>query len=187
MKEVYIDWSCNFYYNFRSKKMDWDKSWWIWIVIYENWNLINSISESYKDVTNQKMELLAIIRALENIEWDFILYSDSQYALNCTWKWKNSETWKYYNGWINNWKINWKLNSDTYNDWKPVLFNRYYIRKIQELIKNRNIKLIWVRWHNFNEWNEKADILSQKRDKLRNCEFDEMEIENYIQNTNFNF
>lgn len=182
MLEIYVDWSCNYFYNFKTKQMNWNKNWWIWIAIYENWEFIKWISESYKDTTNQKMELLAIIRALEEIKEDFILYSDSQYALNCTWKWYNSELDKYYTGWIFNWEKNWKLYSDIYEDWKPVLFNRYYIRRIHELLEKRNIKLVWVRWHKQNKWNIMADELSFKRWELKNCVYDEMELEYYSEN-----
>ena len=186
MLDIYVDWACNYYYDFNKKEMNWNKSWWLWIVILQNNTIIKSISESYLNTTNQKMELLAIIRAIQLTEWDINIYSDSQYALNCSWKWKNTETNKYYSWWIDSWNKSNKLWSDEYKeDGTPILCNRYYIRELYSLISNRNINLFWVRWHNWNKYNEIADELSNNYlsdDNLLLCEYDDMEIE-YLYNS----
>lgn len=167
MKNIYTDWSCTNFYNFRTKKMDWDKSWWIWVVIFEDWEFIKWISESYSNTTNQKMELLAIIRALQYSEWDVTVYSDSQYSLNCSWKWINSENWKEYlwwkYWWLKDWSMFWK--------WKE-LKNLKYIQEINKLCNWRDIKFIWIRWHTWIYWNELADKLSCKRENIKLCEFE---------------
>lgn len=175
MLHIYVDWSWN---------MLWDKSWWIWIVVIKDWEIINSISEWYSNTTNQKMELLAIIRALQNTTWPVTIYSDSQYALSCSWNWFNSEKWNYKIWWVDLWWTTWKLWSDEMKeDWSPILCNRYYIREIHSLMDKRKINLIWIRWHTWIEWNEMADQLSNRRDNCTECEFDTLEID-YIYDKN---
>ena len=89
------------------------------------------------------MELLAVISGLEAItkkELPVIIYSDSQYVVRAI-----------EEGWLKNWIANdfkgGKKNKD--------LWTRYY-----DLSRNRNIKLVWVRGHADNPFNNRCDELA---------------------------
>ena len=100
------------------------------------------ISQGYKLTTNNRMELTAVIKALEAIKNDKIkikIYSDSKYVVESIEK-----------GWIWNWeKKNFKkkLNSDL---WKVLI----------PLYKKFNVKFKWVKGHAGNIENERCDELA---------------------------
>jgi len=103
-------------------------------------------NEGYKHTTNNRMELLAVIRALdmlndkaENLPIE--IYTDSQYVSNAI-----NKGWIY--GWI---KKNFKgvKNPDL---WKEL---------IEKMSKFKNIKFIWVKGHNNNHYNEICDNLAR--------------------------
>ena len=95
--------------------------------------------------TNNRMELTAVIRALEALPpgTRARLHTDSQYVqLGIS-------------GWINKWKRNgWRT-----ADKKPVK-NEDLWRRLDELAANHEIEWLWVRGHAGNEGNERADVLA---------------------------
>ena len=100
------------------------------------------ISQGYKLTTNNRMELTAVIKALQSIKNDKLeikIYSDSKYVVESIEK-----------GWIWNWeKKNFKkkLNSDL---WKVLI----------PLYKKFNVKFEWVKGHAGNIENESCDELA---------------------------
>jgi ribonuclease HI len=97
--------------------------------------------------TNNRMELVAVIRALEALtrESDVALYTDSQYVKNGI------------EAWIHGWKRNgWKT-----SDKKPVK-NEDLWRELDELAKRHRIRWHWVRGHDDNPGNERADELANQ-------------------------
>ena len=103
------------------------------------------ISGGEKDTTNNRMELLAAIKALESIEnnKEIIIYTDSNYVKDGITKW------------ISNWKKNnWKTSNK-----KPVK-NVDLWMKLDNAIQNKKINWKWVKGHDGNEGNEKADFLA---------------------------
>jgi ribonuclease HI len=97
--------------------------------------------------TNNRMELTAVIRALEALAQgaDVDLYTDSQYVKN------GIETW------IHGWKKNgWKT-----SDRKPVK-NADLWRKLEEHAAQHAIRWHWVRGHDANPGNERADALANR-------------------------
>lgn len=106
-----------------------------------------------RNATNNQMELLACLTALEIIlkskSDHFELRLDSQYVVKGITEWSK--------GWLkNNWKNAQK---------KPVVNKEMWI-KILELIKEingRGIKLKWthVYGHNGEEWNERCDEIAR--------------------------
>ena len=102
------------------------------------------LSQGYKLTTNNRMELTAVIKALEAIKNDKInitIFSDSKYVVESIEK-----------GWIWNWeKKNFKkkLNSDL---WKTLI----------PLYKKLKVKFQWVKGHAGNIENEKCDELANK-------------------------
>jgi len=97
--------------------------------------------------TNNRMELLAVIRALEALtrHCEIDLYTDSQYVKNGIEKW------------IHGWKRNgWKT-----ADRKPVK-NEDLWRELDTLAKAHAIRWHWVRGHNDHPGNERADALANR-------------------------
>jgi ribonuclease HI len=107
---------------------------------------IKEISQGYKHTTNNRMELRALIAALELLKesCDLKIYSDSKYivdALNNNWakKWRE-------NGWLRN-KKEPALNPDL---WEQLLI----------LLENQNYKIYWVKGHAGHYENERCDELA---------------------------
>ena len=95
--------------------------------------------------TNNRMELVAVIRALEALTRaaDVEIYTDSQYVKNGI------------ESWIHGWKRNgWKT-----SDRKDVK-NADLWRELDLLAARHNIRWHWVRGHNDNPGNERADELA---------------------------
>lgn len=95
--------------------------------------------------TNNRMELMAVIRGLESLKGASIvdLYSDSQYVLNGLKEWMAS--WK---------KRGWKT-----ADKKPVK-NIDLWQKLDELQKAHELRFHWIRGHNEHPENERCDQLA---------------------------
>lgn len=96
--------------------------------------------------TNNRMELYAAIRALEETppHARVVLYTDSQYV-------KNGIT-----DWIRGWKRNgWKTAS------KQPVKNRDLWEALDVLIQDRAIEWRWVRGHNGHPENARADELAR--------------------------
>ena len=99
------------------------------------------------DTTNNRMEILAAIKALEALKRrsDVKLHTDSKYVKN------GIQTW------IHNWKKNgWKTASR-----KPVK-NVELWQRLDELVTQHEIEWVWVKGHSGNEGNEAADQLANK-------------------------
>lgn len=104
----------------------------IGIVITENDKVILEYSEMFQNSTNNRMEMLAVIQALEQLEEpsEVTIVSDSQYVIGCA-----SKGWKR------------KKNVD--------LWQRYDIAA-----KDHTIIWEWTKGHNNNPFNERADVLA---------------------------
>ena len=100
------------------------------------------LSQGYKITTNNRMELTAVIKALEAIKKNSIkvtIYSDSKYVVESIEK-----------GWIWNWeKKNFKKKQNI-DLWKQFI----------PLYKKYNIKFVWVKGHAGIKENERCDELA---------------------------
>ena len=102
------------------------------------------LSQGYRLTTNNRMELTAVIKALEaikNNKIEITIYSDSKYVVESIEK-----------GWIWNWeKKNFKkkLNSDLWKIFIP-------------LYKKFKVNFKWVKGHSGNVENERCDELANK-------------------------
>ena len=104
------------------------------------------LSGGDNETTNNRMELMAAIKALEEINKDYKinLYTDSNYV-------KDGIT-----SWISNWKKNsWKTANK-----KDVKNKDLWIR-LDAAIKGKDISWIWVKGHAGNAGNEQADYLAR--------------------------
>jgi len=104
------------------------------------------ISGNQKDATNNQMELMAAIKALEalNEPCTIELFTDSQYVKNGITKW--------IHGWLKN---NWKSASK-----KPVK-NQELWQTLHDLSNMHTVTWKWVKAHNGDELNERADDLAR--------------------------
>jgi len=118
-----------------------------WAAIINTNGNIKKISGNEKNTTNNRMELMAPINALKNINSDeeIIVYTDSQYVkLGIT-------------EWINSWvKNNWKTSK------KEEVKNKDLWTELYNLNKTLNIKWIWIKAHAGNPLNEEVDLLAKK-------------------------
>ena len=118
-----------------------------WAAIIDFNNDVKKISGSVKDTTNNKMELMAPIQALQTIKerQPIEIYTDSQYVrLGIT-------------DWIHKWiKNNWQTSKK-----EPVKNKELWIQ-LYELTNDYDIKWIWVKAHAGNILNEEVDLLAKQ-------------------------
>ena len=118
-----------------------------WAAIININGEIKKISGSIKDTTNNKMELMAPIKALQEIEGNeqIEIYTDSQYVrLGIT-------------DWVHKWmKNNWQTSKK-----EPVKNKELWVQ-LYELTNSYEIKWIWVKAHAGNILNEEVDLLAKQ-------------------------
>lgn len=103
------------------------------VIIDTNTGEITEISKEYNCTTNNRMEIMAVITAAEFVKEGVVsLYSDSQYVLNTI-----------------SGKFRKKQNQDL---WK----------KLDEVSKNIQFDLHWVKGHNGDHYNEQCDKMCQE-------------------------
>jgi ribonuclease HI len=120
-----------------------------WGAILQQGSHLKEIHGGEKNTTNQRMELMACIRALEQLKsgkYDVEVYTDSAYLVNCMQK-KWYATWQ-RNGWSNSAR-------------KPVE-NRDLWEKLLSLISLYKVRFIKVAGHSGNKSNERADELARQ-------------------------
>ena len=118
-----------------------------WAAIINENNQIKKISGNEKNTTNNRMELLAPIKALQGIKTgsEIKVYTDSQYVKNGITEWINI--------WLNN---NWKTSK------KEDVKNKDLWIELYNLTKSFNIEWIWVKAHDGNSLNEEVDLLAKR-------------------------
>lgn len=100
------------------------------------------MSEGYKHTTNNRMELLAVIVALEALKIpgsEVTIYTDSKYVADSVTK-----------GWIYDW-----LKKRFKGKKNPDLWLRFL-----EVYKKHIVKFVWVKGHANNSLNERCDELA---------------------------
>ena len=104
------------------------------------------VSGSERDTTNNRMELLAVIKGLEALkESCFVqIYSDSQYVVAA-----------FNDGWINNWK-----NNDCKNASKKDVKNTDLWITLTALANKHRLEFIKVKGHSDNEYNNRCDKIA---------------------------
>ena len=99
------------------------------------------------ETTNNRMELTAVIRALEALKraCEIDLYTDSQYVQKG----------------VSEWLADWKRRGWRTADKKPVK-NAELWRRLDELARGHRIQWHWVRGHAGHAENERADQLADR-------------------------
>ena len=119
--------------------------------------LEKKIQGAHSHTTNNQMEMLAVIRALEalNERCEVEIYTDSKYVMNGI------------TTWIQNW-----LRNDWKNAQKKPVKNKGLWQRMLTVIEKHDVSWHWVRGHTGDVYNEKADSLARNAiDKLRKGEF----------------
>ncbi len=100
------------------------------------------LSGGYRLTTNNRMELMAVIRGLEALKYDgcdVVIYSDSQYVVNAIEK---------------KWLFGWEKKG--FKDKKnPDLWMRFL-----PLYRKHRVRFVWVKGHAGNPENERCDVLA---------------------------
>jgi len=113
------------------------------------------ISQGFRLTTNNRMELLSVIVALESLKSEnnsVTIYSDSQYVVNSV-----EKRWVF--GWVKkNFKN--KANADL---WKRFL----------KIYPSQKTKLVWIKGHSVNIENNRCDELAVAAAKGKNLLVDE--------------
>ncbi len=101
------------------------------------------LSNGYRLTTNNRMELMAVIAALEALKKNnlkLVIYSDSSYVVKAVME-----------GWLTKWiKTN----------FKGKIKNRDLWEKYNGLSANHHIQFKWVKGHSENIFNNRCDVLA---------------------------
>jgi ribonuclease HI len=101
------------------------------------------LSKGYRLTTNNRMELLSVISALESLNrkgLHIVIYSDSQYVVRAV-----------QEGWLKNWiRTDFKGGKKNSDLWK-----RYH-----QLSAEHDISFVWVKGHASNPFNNRCDELA---------------------------
>jgi ribonuclease HI len=106
---------------------------------------VKELSQGYRRTTNNRMELMAVIAALEAMKknnLDLTIYSDSSYVVKA-----------HEEGWLRNW---------IRTDFKGGKKNKDLWLKFHKLSQLHRIKFIWVKGHHTNVYNNRCDELATK-------------------------
>ncbi len=112
------------------------------------------LSEGFKNVTNNQMELMAVIIGLEALKkpCSVTLYSDSKYVIDAFEK-------KWIDGWIKKgWKTAGKTPVKNVDLWKRLLSAK----------EKHEVDFVWVKGHAGHEYNERCDSLAVAAYKQEN-------------------
>lgn len=129
----------------------------------ENHTYEKEFSEGFRYTTNNRMELMAVIVALQKItkpKQQVVIYSDSKYVVDAINK-----------KWILNWQkkgFNKIKNPDL---WQQLL----------SILPKHSVEFVWIKGHNGHIYNERADVLAvqaYKQEQLRIDSFYEKYAEN---------
>ena len=107
----------------------------------------NEIYGGEANTTNNRMEIMAVIRALKtiNVENEITVFTDSTYVQ------------KGINEWIAKWKINgWRTSN------KKEVKNKDLWVQLDNLTSQLKINWVWVKGHSGHPENDRADYLANK-------------------------
>ncbi len=109
------------------------------------------LSGGESNTTNNRMELMAVIRALEELRMPCraTVYTDSRYVVDAMKK-----------GWAVRWRQNSWMRTKTDRAKNPDLWQR-----LLELCETHSIDFMWVRGHEENELNNRCDKLAVAQSK----------------------
>ena len=101
------------------------------------------LSQGYRRTTNNRMELMGVIAALEALKktgLDITIYTDSQYIVKAV-----------KEGWLNKWLA---------TNFAKGKKNKDLWVKFYSLYQKHRIRFVWVKGHADNAWNNRCDELA---------------------------
>ena len=110
---------------------------------------LKEFSEGFRKTTNNRMELLAVIVALEKIKKEkqhVHIYTDSKYVSESVEK-----------KWVENWE-----KKGFKNKKNPDLWTRFL-----KIYRKHKVRFFWVKGHNNNPTNERCDFLAVQASKSK--------------------
>ncbi|MGM9521029.1 MAG: ribonuclease HI [Oscillospiraceae bacterium] len=123
-----------------------------WAAILSSGEHIKEISGGERSTTNNRMELMGVISALELLKrpCEVRLFTDSQYVVNAINK-----------GWLRSWKLKgWRRKDGELKN--PELWQR-----LDELLSTHKVEFNWVKGHADNKYNNRCDELAvMEREKF---------------------
>ena len=136
-----------------------------WAAVLISHSLRKEIMGGFKHTTNNRMEILAIIKALEliksELKYEITIYTDSKLitdSINKNWIW----SWR---------KKGWKKAD------KTQVLNVDLWERLYPLLKKFNVKFEWIKGHSGIPENERCDYLSKLAASSDNLENDVFYIE----------
>ena len=114
------------------------------------------LSQGFRLTTNNRMELMAVIAALEAIKKEHMpvtVYSDSQYIVKAV-----------QEGWLKKWIA---------TDFKGGKKNRALWKRFYQLSQKHSIQFVWVKGHADNPYNNRCDELATAAADGKNLLVDE--------------
>ena len=115
------------------------------------------LSEGFRLTTSNRMEIWAAIAALKALKTKCVvtIYSDSKYLVDSV-----------SQGWVYRWKENgWKRN-------KTEVSNADLWKQLLKLCQQHEVEFVWVKGHDGNPGNERADQLSKRAADQENLAID---------------
>lgn len=114
------------------------------------------LSQGYRRTTNNRMELVAVIAALEALkktDLELVIHSDSNYVVKAVME-----------GWLNKW---------IRTDFKGGIKNKDLWMRYYSLSKKHKIRFVWVKGHAENVLNNRCDQLATEAADGRHLLIDE--------------
>jgi ribonuclease HI len=127
------------------------------ILIYNDHR--KEISRGFRKTTNNRMELMAVIAGLQSLKnpCRVILYTDSQYIADSV-----------NQGWAKRWQANnWRRSK------KAKAMNPDLWEKLLDLLNQHRVDMRWLKGHDGNQENERADYLATHAIKSDSMEIDQ--------------
>jgi len=115
---------------------------------------IKEFSEGYRKTTNNRMELMAVIVALEKIKQQnqsVHIYTDSKYVSESVEK-----------KWVDSWE-----KKGFKNKKNPDLWIRFL-----KIFRKHSVRFFWIKGHNNNPRNERCDFLAVQASKNKDLKID---------------
>lgn len=113
-------------------------------------SLRKELSGGFSRTTNNRMELLAVIKGLEQIKWeqaDVLVTSDSSYVVNAI-----------SQGWLERWAASDYVSRASGK--KTTVKNRDLWERLRPLLQRHQVRFEWVKGHNGHPENERCDQLA---------------------------
>ena len=123
-------------------------------VVMESGSYRKELSQGFRNTTNNRMELLAVIVALKAMRknnLDIRVYSDSKYVVDAVNK-----------GWLFNWEKKGYKGKKNVDLWQDFL----------KIYRQMKPKLFWVKGHNNHPQNERCDQLAVEASKSNDLRID---------------